>query len=49
MILRRAMRAIIVVVMIRIRGAVRGGIMSRQSRVSTSISGHRTFKERGPD
>lgn len=43
------MWAILVFVMIHIYAAVREDIMSRQSMVSTMISGHRTFKDDRPD
>ena len=40
---------IVVFVMIHIYAAIREDIMSRQSMVSTMISGHRTFKDDRPD
>jgi Ni/Fe-hydrogenase 1 B-type cytochrome subunit len=46
---RLGMWAIVVFVMIHIYCAVREDIMSRQSLVSTMISGHRTFKDDRPD
>lgn len=43
------MWAILIFVMIHIYAAVREDIMSRQSMVSTMISGHRTFKDDRPE
>lgn len=43
------MWAIIVFVIIHVYAAIREDIMSRQSMVSTMISGHRTFKDDRPD
>jgi Ni/Fe-hydrogenase 1 B-type cytochrome subunit len=43
------MWAIVVFVMIHVYAAIREDIMSRQSMVSTMISGHRTFKDDRPD
>jgi Ni/Fe-hydrogenase 1 B-type cytochrome subunit len=40
---------IVVFMMIHIYVAIREDIMSRQSIVSTMISGHRTFKDDKPD
>jgi Ni/Fe-hydrogenase 1 B-type cytochrome subunit len=46
---RLGMWAIVVFSMIHIYAAIREDIMSRQSMVSTMISGHRTFKDDDPD
>ncbi len=46
---RLGMWAIVVFIMIHIYAAIREDIMSRQSMVSTMISGHRTFKDDKPD
>lgn len=43
------MWAIVIFVMIHIYAAIREDIMSRQSMVSTMISGHRTFKDDRPE
>ncbi|MBY5973575.1 Ni/Fe-hydrogenase, b-type cytochrome subunit [Ferrimonas balearica] len=43
------MYAILVFMMIHIYAAIREDIMSRQSMVSTMISGHRTFKDDAPE
>jgi Ni/Fe-hydrogenase 1 B-type cytochrome subunit len=43
------MWAIVIFTMIHIYAAIREDIMSRQSMVSTMISGHRTFKDDRPD
>jgi Ni/Fe-hydrogenase 1 B-type cytochrome subunit len=43
------MWAIVIFVMIHIYAAVREDIMSRQSMVSTMISGTRTFKDDDPN
>ncbi|SHF36687.1 Ni/Fe-hydrogenase 1 B-type cytochrome subunit [Ruegeria intermedia] len=43
------MWAIVIFVIIHIYAAIREDIMSRQSMVSTMISGHRTFKDDRPD
>ena len=42
---RLGMWAIVVFIIIHIYAAIREDIMSRQSMVSTMISGHRTFKD----
>lgn len=43
------MYAIVIFVIIHVYAAVREDVMSRQSMVSTMISGHRTFKDDRPD
>ena len=43
------MYAIVIFMMIHIYAAIREDIMSRQSMVSTMISGHRTFKDDAPE
>ena len=46
---RMGMWAMVVFVIVHIYVAVREDIMSRQSIISTMISGHRTFKDDRPD